>query len=69
MNLPLAVLIPFLGAALVAWSPGRGRLWSAYAAGAVTAAALLVLLPPAAAVLGGETLLWRVDWLPAAGLA
>ena len=69
MNLALLVLIPFLGAALVAWAGTRGRLWSAYAATLVTFSALMLLLPLVPGVLGGETLIWRHAWLPSAGLS
>jgi len=69
MNLALLVVIPFLGSALVAWAGSRGRLRSAYAASAVTFSALVLLLPSVGEVMQGATLLWRHDWLPAAGLA
>jgi len=69
MNLALLVLIPFLGSMLAAWAGGRGRLRSAYAASAVTFAALMLLLPSVVEVIQGATLLWRHEWLPAAGLA
>ncbi len=69
VSLPLLVLIPFLGAALVAWAGGHGRLRSAYATGLVTFSALMLLLPSVGDVLQGATLYWRHDWLPAAGLA
>ncbi len=69
MNLAFVVLIPFLGAGLAAWAGSHGRLWSAYAAGAVTLSALLFLTPSIAAVFDGETLLWHYAWLTSAGLS
>jgi multicomponent K+:H+ antiporter subunit A len=69
MNLVWVVAIPFLGAALAAWAGSHGRMRSAYAAAAVTFSALLVLMPSIGEVMDGATLLWRHEWLPAAGLA
>jgi len=63
------VLIPFLGSALAAWAGGRGRLWSAYAAGIVSFSALMLLLPSIGEVMRGTTLLWRHEWLNSAGLS
>jgi len=68
MNLALLVLIPFLGSGLAAWAGSRGRLWSAYVASAVSLSTLLLVLPSAGKVMQGATLLWRHDWLAAAGL-
>ena len=69
MNLALVVLLPFLGAAVVAWSARLSRQASAWTAGTVTVAALLALLPAAAATFGGETLVQSWNWIPAAGLS
>ena len=69
MNLALLVLIPFVGSALASWAGGHGRLRSAYAASLATFSALALLLPSVGDVLQGETLLWRHDWVPAAGLS
>ena len=68
MNLLLVVLIPFLGAALVAWASRLGRYAAAWAAGGVTLASLAVLAPLTGEVFAGETLLWRLPWMPAVGL-
>ena len=68
MMLPLLVLIPFLGAILVAWAGQRGRMLSAYVTTAVTFSAVMLLLPLINTVMQGKTLLWRHDWLDAAGL-
>jgi len=69
MTIPLIVLIPFLGAALVAWAGHHGRLRSAFAAAGTTFGALLLLIPSIGDVMQGATLLWQFDWLAAAGLA
>ncbi|HQT31225.1 MAG TPA: monovalent cation/H+ antiporter subunit A [Thiobacillus sp.] len=68
MTLFLAVLIPFVGAALVALVSRLGRSHSAWAAGAVTLASLAVLLPLFALPFGGDTLVQQHDWIPALGL-
>jgi multicomponent K+:H+ antiporter subunit A len=69
VNLALLVLIPFVGAGLTAWAGSRGRLWSAYAATAVTFSVLMLLLPSIAGTIEGETLIQRHEWFGAAGLA
>lgn len=69
MNLALTVLLPFLGAALAAWTTRFNRLASAWTAGAVTVATLLALLPAAGATFGGETLVQSWNWIPAVGLS
>jgi multicomponent K+:H+ antiporter subunit A len=68
-NLPFIVLIPFIGALLPPWAVTAGRLWSAWVTGGVAFAALLLLIAPAWAVMQGETLIWQLEWLPAAGLS
>ena len=68
MNLALAVSIPFLGAALVPLSCARGRLWSAFVAGAVTLSSLVALAPAALRVMAGDTVIWRHAWVPSVGL-
>jgi len=68
MSLILAVLTPFLGAALVAWVALRGRPQAAWAAGGVTLLALLQLLPAMASVFAGNTMVERLPWIPTAGL-
>ena len=69
MTLPLLVMIPFLGSILVAWVGGRGRMLSAYATTVVTFSAVMLLLPLIGGVMQGETLVWRHEWIGAAGLA
>ncbi len=68
MGLPLAVLMPFLGAALVAALARLGRQTAAWAAGAVAACAVVFLTPAARSAFAGETVLWRMAWMPEAGL-
>lgn len=68
LSLAWVVLIPYLGAALVAWVAHLGRLHSAWAAGLTTLASLALLLPEAPATFAGQTLVQRLPWLPQAGL-
>jgi len=68
MQLFLAVLTPFIGAALVAGVARYGRSVSAWCAAGVTLAALLQLLPLMAASFGGATTLERLPWIAGAGL-
>lgn len=70
LTLPLflIVLIPFLGALLpgLLIRAGRGScFWSAFA---VTATALLGLLVHAPTIFSGQTVEFRLNWLPALGL-
>jgi len=69
MTLPIIVAIPFLGAMLVAWLGTRGRMLSAYATTMVSFSALMLLLPLVQTVMQGDMVLWRYDWLSAAGLS
>ncbi|MCS6785738.1 MAG: monovalent cation/H+ antiporter subunit A [Thiobacillaceae bacterium] len=62
------VLTPFLGALLMPLAARLGRLYTAWAAAAVTSLALAALLPLAPAAFGGDTLVQRWPWLSAAGL-
>ena len=68
MSLPLVVLIPFLGAPLVAWLSRCSRSHAAWSAGFVALAASGVLAGSIAPVLAGETLVQGIAWLPQAGL-
>ncbi|MGC9456156.1 MAG: monovalent cation/H+ antiporter subunit A [Halothiobacillaceae bacterium] len=68
MNLPIVVLLPFLGAAFAAWSARLNRLASAWVAAGFTSAALLALAPSMGAPFGGETIVQTWQWLPAIGL-
>lgn len=69
MPLALIAALPFLGALLPGFAIRAGRSACALAAGLATALALLGLALHAPAVLAGEVIRWRVDWLPALGLA
>ncbi len=68
MQLFLAILTPFIGAALVAGLARRGRNVSAWSAAGVTAATLLQLLPLMSASFGGVTTVERLPWISSAGL-
>jgi multicomponent K+:H+ antiporter subunit A len=68
MNLLLATLTPFLGAALIAGTRHRGRVRFAVKAGVTTAIALGLLAPLLPGAFRGETLVWRLPWLPDLGL-
>jgi multicomponent K+:H+ antiporter subunit A len=68
VTLALLALMPFAGALLVALADRFGRNAAALAATASTAAAFLLLLAQAPAVLGGETITFRLPWVPSLGL-
>ncbi|MDP1525707.1 MAG: monovalent cation/H+ antiporter subunit A [Rhodocyclaceae bacterium] len=68
MNLFLAVLMPFLGAVLVALASRRGRAFAAWCTGGVALLSLFLLLPAMAASFDGTTTIQRLTWIPAAGL-
>ena len=68
MQLFLAILTPFMGAALVSGLARRGRNVSAWSTAGVTAATLLQLLPLMAASFGGVTTVERLPWISSAGL-
>ncbi|WP_374668246.1 monovalent cation/H+ antiporter subunit A [Ramlibacter sp.] len=69
----LAILLPLVPGVTLAWLAGRRRVANggpvaAWVAGAVTVASLACVLAAAPAVMAGQTLLFRWDWLPEAGL-
>ena len=68
MTLAAAVLIPFLGAALIALLAKRSRNVLAWTSGAVTLAAALQLFAPARDVFAGVTEIDSLRWLPDVGL-
>ncbi len=68
MNLLFAILAPFLGAVFIAWTRQWGRLRFAFKAGVATLIALACLAPDIPAPFGGETLVWRLPWVPSLGL-
>ena len=65
MTLLFAVLLPFVGAPLVALLARRGRVAATLGALSVPLAALACLLPQAVA---GGTIVQRLHWVPALGL-
>lgn len=70
MNLSILVLLPFLGAALppLAERFRASRTLLALSAGALPALALALMAAPARRVIGGETVLSSLQWLPGLGL-
>ncbi len=68
MTLFLVVLLPFLGAALVAWVSRLGRFAAASSTGLVALAAAGLLAAVVGPVIDGATLVQSAAWLPAVGL-
>ncbi|UOG91149.1 MAG: monovalent cation/H+ antiporter subunit A [Candidatus Thiothrix sulfatifontis] len=68
INLPLAVLLPFVGAAAVAWAAHFHRVAAAWLAGVTTLLALGLLYPALSEVFAGETVIQSWAWMPAIGL-
>jgi multicomponent K+:H+ antiporter subunit A len=68
MSFLFAILVPFFGAAIVAYVSRRSRVASAWAAAGVALLSLLILLPDMAATFAGETTLQRLAWIPQLGL-
>jgi multicomponent K+:H+ antiporter subunit A len=66
--LPLIVLLPLCGAALMAALLEDQRRAAAWLAAAVALACCGLLALAAPAVFGGEVLRWSVEWMPALGL-
>ncbi|MCW8919121.1 MAG: monovalent cation/H+ antiporter subunit A [Gammaproteobacteria bacterium] len=66
--LPIIILLPLLGALLPVLAIRLGRTASAWSAAALSGIALGLLLTLVPQVFAGETLLYRLDWLPAYGL-
>jgi len=71
--LATAILLPLVAGTLLCFAIGRvntpaRRQATAWAAAGVAAASLAILLGLAPEVLGGQTLLYRADWVPAIGL-
>ncbi len=67
-NLPIAALLPFVGAIFAAWAANINRLASAWVAAFVTILALAFLAPSMAMVFAGETLIQSWTWMPVIGL-
>jgi multicomponent K+:H+ antiporter subunit A len=68
IGLPLIALLPFFGAAMVAYLASAHRLASAWGAGIVTIMALLLLSQLAPIPFGGETLVQSWVWIESIGL-
>lgn len=68
MTLPLVILLPFIGAVLTGWVARLGRMQAAWMAGLFTLLAVLALVPCVPLTFAGETVLWRLDWIPTSGL-
>jgi len=66
--LPIAVLLPFLGAVVVALSARFHRAAPAWGAALAAFSALLVLIPAMPKILAGETLIQSWSWIPNVGL-
>lgn len=66
--LPLALLVAFAGVSLPLMAERLGRKAASIATGAVMVLSLSLLIPLFSAVLGGETVIMHMDWLPAYGL-
>ena len=67
-NLPIVVLLPFVGAIFVAYSARFSRLAAAYTSGAITLLCLAFLFPAMSLPFSGETLVQSWSWIEGAGL-
>uniref|UniRef100_Q31JL3 Monovalent cation: proton antiporter-3 (CPA3) family transporter, subunit A/B n=1 Tax=Hydrogenovibrio crunogenus (strain DSM 25203 / XCL-2) TaxID=317025 RepID=Q31JL3_HYDCU len=67
-NLPIVVLLPFLGAILVAWSSKLNRLAAAWTSGGIALLSLAFLVPSMSQVFGGQTLIQSWSWIDSIGL-
>ena len=67
-NLPIAVLLPFFGAILVAYSAKFNRLAAAYTSGLITLLSIAFLFPSMIQVFGGETIIQSWSWIEGIGL-
>ncbi|MFO0144340.1 MAG: monovalent cation/H+ antiporter subunit A [Betaproteobacteria bacterium] len=65
----MLALLPFAGAVLLSSMAPQWRRACAWAAGAVALAGLGIVLAAAPDVFAGQVPRWRVDWMPALGLA
>ena len=68
INLPLVVLIPFVGAIFVALASKLNRLASAWGASIVTILSFIFLLPSIGLPFEGQTLIQSWAWIPSIGL-
>jgi len=69
MSVYLLILLPFLGAVLVAAMLQASRSMQAAVAGAITGATFVLLMVQAPTVLAGGAVSKRVDWIPGLGLS
>ncbi len=67
-NLPVVVLLPFVGAIAAAWVSRGSRLASAWTAAVVTLLAMALLAPAVRLPFQGETLIQSWSWIPSIGL-
>ena len=67
-NIPVVVLLPFVGAIAAAWVSRYSRLASAWAATIVTILAMVLLAPAVGLPFRGETLIQSWSWIPSIGL-
>ncbi|WP_020558727.1 monovalent cation/H+ antiporter subunit A [Thiofilum flexile] len=67
-NLPVVVLLPFLGALLATQAARFNRLAAAGTAAVITILALILLLPALPLPFAGQTLIQRWEWVPSLGL-
>jgi multicomponent K+:H+ antiporter subunit A len=65
--LPLALMVAFGGVAMPLMAEPYGRKATTIATGAVMALALALLIPLFSSVIGGQTVVMHLDWLPAFG--
>ncbi|MDG6778772.1 monovalent cation/H+ antiporter subunit A [Thiomicrorhabdus sp. zzn3] len=68
VNLPIVVLLPFVGAIFAALASKINRLAAAWTSGAVTLLALAFLSPAVSLPFAGETLVQSWAWMESAGL-
>ena len=67
-SLPIAALLPFFGALVVALSARVHRAAPAWIAALIAFSALLILIPVMPKVFAGETLIQSWSWIPTIGL-
>jgi len=68
INLPLVVLLPFIGAIFAAWSARLNRLAAAWVSGLIALSALGLLTPTLIQVFAGQTIIQSWAWIPTIGL-
>lgn len=67
-NLPIVVLLPFLGALLAAVAARFNRLAAAWTAAFITISAFVLLVPALHLPFEGQSLIQRWEWIPSLGL-